>query len=262
MEEKEILDVKVIVALIGVCGILITALLSSFGYLFKTRVETKKSARKVLYLLLEIRYAIINSLFDPEDAAKAYFEHLFKRIKEKGIPVEPSEIEGSMHDLVKTHFHNIISAMRTDIHENLLTPFEETLLDLATVKPVLAYRLRGKEKLEAVMSHTNNYLQSYEEKISEHIEQEWLQEVLFSSSDELKEENISELIALLDEDITLLAKHCGFIDYRECRQALQKKKIEPHEYDFSELDVFIDKILIKIIEAANKSIQPTASDVG
>lgn len=258
MEGAEVLDVKVIAALIAICGILISAMLSSVGYFFKTRVETKRSARKVLYLLLEIRYAIMSSLFDPEDAAIAYFEHLFKRIKEKGLPIEPSEVEGPTLNLVEIHFENIISTLRTNIHEKLLAPFEEALSEFATVKPVLAYRLRGKEKLETLITHTNNYLEIYEEKILEEIEQEWLQDALVSNSYKLKEESTSELIDLLDEDIILLSKYCGFVDYRECKQALQKK-VSPQKYDFSELDAIIDKFLVKIIEAANKSSQPTTA---
>lgn len=258
MEEIKILDVKVIAALIGISGILIAALISSFGYLFKTRVETKKSARKVLYLLLEIRYAILNSLFDPEDATKSYFEHFYKRFKDKGFPVGPSEIEGPMQDIVQTHFKNIVSSMKTDIHEKLLAPFEEALLEFATVKPVLAYRLRGKEKLESVILHTNNYSQNYEEQISKEIDQDWLKEILFSNFDDLKEKSISELISLLDEDITLLAKHCGAFDYRECKQVLLNKKIESNKYDFSELDGFMDKLFIKLMEAASKSTPSTS----
>jgi hypothetical protein len=254
MEEIKVLDVKVIAALIGIFGILIAALISSFGYLFKTRIETKKSARKVLYLLLEIRYAIINSLFDPEDATKLYFEHFYKRIRDKGFPVEASEIEYPIKNIVQPYFQNIITSMKTDIHENLLAPFEETLLEFSTVKPVLAYRLRGKEKLESVILHTNNYRQDYEESISKEIDQDWIKDILFSHSNELKEQSLAELIALLDDDITLLAKHCSIFDYRECKQVLSNKQIGLNEYDFSELDVFIDKIFIKITEAASKSI--------
>ncbi len=262
MEEIKILDVKLVASLIGIAGILITAVLSSFGYLFKTRVETKKSARKVLYLLLEIRYATVNSLFDPEEATNAYFEHFYNRVKLKGIPVEISEIKDPMHNIVQSHFQNIISAMRTDIHDKLLAPYEEALIEFATVKPVLAYRLRGKEKLETVISHTSNYRQNYQNVISQRINEEWLKEILFDSSNDIKKESIFELIELIDKDIILLAKHCGFFDLIDCKKSLAYKKIEPSKHDFKDLDKFIDNIITKIIETTNKPTKPTASGVG
>lgn len=262
MVEKIIsMDVKLIAALVGIFGVLLTALLTSLGYFLKTRVETKRSARKVLYFLLEIRFVILSSLFDPEQATNSYFEHFCKKFREKGFPMESSEVESSMRDIVHSHFQNIVSAMRTDIHEKLLPPFEDSLLEFSAVKPVLAYRLKGKEKIEEVMVHTNNYRKNYEERISSDIDQKWLVEILCSSSEDIKEESVSEIIKSLDEDIILLAKHCGVFNYIECKRVLSKKGASPSRYNFEGLDEVVDKIFIKVIEAANKSREQSVSVV-
>jgi len=151
------MNIKVIAALIGVCGIFISAILSSAGYLFKTKLETKRSARKVLYLLLEIRYGIMNSLFDPNEATKAYVARYNYRMKEKGFIVDVSIGYGAMYDLIREHFHNLIISMRTDFKQRLLIPYEEALFEFSTVNPVMAYKLRGKDKFETIITHTNDY---------------------------------------------------------------------------------------------------------
>ncbi len=115
--------------------------------------------------------AVLNSIFDPDLATKAYFEYCKKRFHEKGIPVEVKDLEGSMYDLVYSHFQNIISVLKTDIHERLVAPFEQTLIEFSTIKPVLAYQLRGKEKLEALIAHTNEYSNDYQNVVSNEIKQ-------------------------------------------------------------------------------------------
>ncbi|WCE30769.1 hypothetical protein [Vibrio sp. SCSIO 43137] len=118
MENIDMFNVKIIAALIGIIGILITAILSSFGYLYKTQLDTKKSAKRVLYQLLEIRYSIIHSLYDPEDATNAYFDHVEKRASQLGDLDGFYKSKQFAYDLINTHFQNLVDAMSTDIQKN------------------------------------------------------------------------------------------------------------------------------------------------
>ncbi|WCE30768.1 hypothetical protein [Vibrio sp. SCSIO 43137] len=140
-----------------------------------------------------------------------------------------------------------------------MPPFEEALLEFASVKPVLAYKLRGKEKLYALVSHTNSYRQNCKKAIENQVEEEWFKEILHNSSDNLKENNISELIDSLDQDILLLAEHCGSNDFKECKQVLTEKRIKPDEIDFSDLDKFLDELTTEISNAAQEVHQSQSS---
>lgn len=248
-------DATVIAALIGISGILIAAIVSSVGYSYKSWTEHKRSTRKVLYLFLELRHAIVSSLFDPKEATEEYISHYAKRLKNKGIEVDRKDMVSQLKDLVQGHFVNLISAIKIDIEAKLLTPFENALLEMATVNPVLAYQIRGKEKIEKLITHTNAYQQNVKNDLIDQIEQKWLKDVFEETTIELKNESLNELATTLDNEVLSLAKGCGWLDHRKCKKAIAKGINYDNRYNFEELDVFIDKFVEKIIKAANHKMK-------
>lgn len=248
-------DAKVIAAWVGVIGVVLAALMSSAGYLFRNRTERKKSARKVLYLLLEIRHSIIASLFDPDEATEKYFVHYMARLNTKGIVANPEDLTDSLRAMVSGHFYNMTSSLKTDIETRLLNPFEEALFEMASVNPVLAYQLRGKEKLEKLVAHTNQYQSKVTEQVEVGIVEEWAREVMLELSNELKEEALNELSETLNNDVLTLAKACGWLDHRKCKAVLDKAASNKNKYDFEDLDKSVDKLVEKLVLAANMQTQ-------
>ncbi|WP_350978360.1 hypothetical protein [Shewanella sp. AC34-MNA-CIBAN-0136] len=243
------IDIKVIIALISIVGILITAILSSAGYFYRNRFESKKSARKVLYLLLEIRHAINVSLFDVDEVTDQYIEYFVKRLQSKGMLVKKEEIEGTLFEMIRSHINNINSAIKTDISTRLLPQFEDTLMELASVAPVLAYQLRGKEKIEALVDLTNTYLERIDSELIPTVTEDWMKNLLVDISKQQKKDALKDMSASLDTDVILLAKHCGRSDVSKCRKAL--KSGASNKLDFQDLDKVIDKIIDKLIVAAS-----------
>ncbi len=207
MEEVKHLDVKIIAALIGIIGIVIASIFSSAGYFFKIRLESKRSARTVLYFLLEIRHTTTRLLFDPNQATEEWFKYFTKKLKDMGINMESARIEEPLFNLVASHFQNINSASKPDIEERILEPFEKALQDLASVNPVLAYRLKGKEKIEAIIDHTKNYQKQYNEVVTSKIEFKPLRNKAFDFADNAKEKALSQIAETLEEDILVLAAY-------------------------------------------------------
>jgi len=187
------MDVKVIASIIGVFGLLVAALLSSAGYLYRSRLEGKKSARKVLYLLLEIRYAIKAALFDVDEISARYISHYVNRMQEKGLPIKQEEMEAMILGIIKSHLENVISALKTDVKTRLLPPFEEALMELAAVAPVLAYQLRGKEKVEVLVDLTRSYIADVDSKIISKIEVNWMKSALSDASKAQQSNALSEV---------------------------------------------------------------------
>lgn len=250
------MNVEVITSFIGIAGLALAAILSSLGYLYRGWVESKRSARKVLYLLLEIRYALGASLFNSEKASKEYINHYTKRLKEKGINVSKEEVEAQIAEIVKSHFSNLTEVSKTDIKERLLHPFEDALYNLSQVSPVLAYMLRGKEKLEAFAGINVSYLDSNKSMLVSTIGEEWAKEAILEFVHEMEEEVLQKMSRNLDEEIVLLSKHCGWLESYRCKKVLSTKFGEFDQEIFSELDKFIDKFIEKITIAANKALQP------
>ena len=245
------MDTKLMIALIGIGGILIAARLSSAGYLYRVRLESKRSARKVLYYLLEIRHAIIISSMDPDVGTDKYFEHFVQRMKNKGLPLEKEDMEKIFSEKICEHFNNVISTSGTDIEKRLVIPFEEALLDMATVNPVLAYKLRGKEKIEKLISHIGTHQETVTETFIPMIDEEWVKDVLLETSRNAGDEVERELYESIDEDILLLAKYCGSSDYSNSKAALVTGLNNSNKYDYSEFDKHIDEFMARLIEAVN-----------
>jgi len=254
------MDPKITAALIGSFGIFLSASLAYVGFAYKSRLEIKRSARKVLFLLLEIRHETIRSMFDPKDAADKYFEYMSERMEEKGYPMGDADSNNPLREVITTHFENMFSAMKVDIHTRLLEPFDDSLSEFSTINPVLAYRLRGKEKLEKLISHTHTYEQNYKNEIESQIKQTWLKDAIFNSTSDLKEETLAELVEDLDSDILILAKYCGFKDYRSSKKLLSNSNLKAKGFDFSGADHLIDNVIAQIMEAskvANKGPEET-----
>lgn len=246
-------DATIIAALIGIGGILVTAIISSIGYLLKYQTEKKKSTRKVLYFLLEIRFSIITSLFDPDEATEEYITHYTDHLIKKGIPVSREEFSGSLTGHIKNHFLNIFDNAKTDIETRLLLPFESALLEMASIDPVTAYQIRGTEKLEKLIKHTGNYQTSTKDLYVDTIKEDWFRDVIIEAASEMKNDVLNELVTDLDNDVLKLAKACGWSDARKCKKAIKKGKTNKDKYSFRELDDVLDKIIIKVINAANSS---------
>ncbi|WP_432464069.1 MULTISPECIES: hypothetical protein [unclassified Agarivorans] len=244
------MDPKIIAALIGSVGIFFAALLGYVGFFFKSRLEIKKSARKVLFILLEIRHQTIRSMFDPKNATKNYLEYISTKVEDRGYPMGDISADNPLHKMITTHFENLSTTLKEDMHTKLLEPYDDSLAEFATINPILAYRLRGKEKLEKVISHSQNYVENYKSEIELQVAETSFKNVIFNSSNNLLEESITELVKDLDCDILLLAKYCGLRDFWTCKQLLTNYKVKVEGTDFSAADHLIDNIIDKIIIAS------------
>lgn len=252
------LDVKVIASLIGVAGLAFAALLSSIGYFYRGRIESKRSARKVLYLLLEIRYALSVSLFNADKAKDEYIRHYTDRLKEKGIDVNYEDIDAKIGSVVADHFNSLAKTAKTDIAERLINPFEEALSELSQISPVLAYRLRGKEKLELIAKLNSSYLDSFKVDFVEGLEAEWAKKTMVEFAKDMENAALKKLSGNLDQEVTILSKRCGWKDKYECKSVLSVKFGEFDKETFLELDKLIDALQEKMTVAANKALQPTS----
>ena len=248
------IDVKVIAAIIAFLGVFLASVLSAGAYFYKVRAEAKKSSKKSLYYLLEIRYFILTSLFDPEKETESYIEHYCKHLSAKGITLTRQDFESSLIDLIRGHFENIISTLKPKAETDLVQPYEESLLELATINPVLSYSLKGREKLGKLLSQANSYSESVPDNIDIPEGMEWLTEVMFDLSNEMSEIAVEESLSQLEEDITALAKTCGRQTYKNTKELLKKRLTFNDKGTFSELDIYMDHVIEKMISAYKSNV--------
>lgn len=261
---REILatDAKVMAAMFAILGTVIAAVLSSGGYLYRVQIERKKSLRKVLYLLLEIRHAVISRLFDPDAATEEYIAEMTKCLAARGFISDDNETPLALRQLVKGYLTNIVSGLCSELDERLLMPFEEALLEMSTVAPALAFQLRGREKLESVIGHTDRYLSELSSKLEVDMPESLLKPMLRASSG-LKAEVSDDIYEILNKDVMLLANACGWRDGRECRKIIAKGPTPGRHLDLSELDQLIDhfiSLLPKEVAAAGVKLMSSTME--
>lgn len=247
-------DPKVMASLIALIGILITAVLGATGYIYRVRLDEKKSARKVLYLLLEIRYAIRVGLFDSKAVTNEYITFAETHLWPNGQEIIP--LDANYRDAINQYLEALLQSLQTDIEKRLLPPYEESLMELASVSPVLAYKLRGKEKVADLMRKTSEYESQLQSLFGPEIP-EAMRNVLLNAANETKDESILEACELLDRDVLALAKSCGWRDYRACREIIRNGSPTRNLVDFSTLDATFHQL----VERTVAEIRETAPSV-
>ncbi|MDG9667069.1 hypothetical protein ONV78_04915 [Hahella sp. CR1] len=245
-------DVKFIAALVSLVGILLAAIISSAGYFYKNWTESKRSARKVLYLLLEIRYAINISLFSPSASAEKFMIHYSKRMEERGLQFDLDVAKKSIMPLIIKYFTDMSNSLKVDIEKRLLTPYDNALMELAAVNPVLAYQLRGKDKFDDIGFHVNRYTDSIRENLPKGDLYDWMVDLLENEAKEVSNSTISKLALNFDSDILRLARYCGRRDLRNSKYCIDNSYSTTNDIDFSELDEMIDLIIDKCLDEYTK----------
>ncbi|EKF9742306.1 hypothetical protein [Vibrio cholerae] len=228
-------------------GIVLAAIIATSSYLLRWKHEYRKSARRALYLLLQIRNSAIDSIFSPADATEAYIEHLLKIFKEKGIPASKDDVNEEMTTLISNHFQNLIDAIRQEIEGSTLEQYEKALYELSAQNPVLAYQLQGKEKFQKLLDITQTYNKNVLDELNGQVSAE-LALSLASTAASFEPEVQAEVIDILDQDIIKLSKYCGWSDHRRCKRQLANKSFKAKGYDFSDLDKIFANFLVVLSE--------------
>lgn len=251
------MDVETIIALGGVA---LAALLSAVGYLWRVRLEAKRSARKVLYYLLEIRYAINTSLIDPRHMYDKYMDEMIAEFSSRKIALRREDLDERVGAYIFQYMVNITESLAVKIDQKIIAPYEDALLDLAEVNPVLAYRLRGKERFQIFLSHSNSYSKEMDSDVLPGLlkDLEHGKEEIIRLGRAATKESMSDLAAVLDDEILLVARSCGWLDYVKCRKALRFHVDQVAFIDTSDLKGFIDQCMEIITTAsASQQVKPT-----
>ncbi|MDK2595238.1 hypothetical protein [Pseudoalteromonas obscura] len=234
------MDTKVLASLItggaALVGILITAMFACGSYYYKNRQEKKASARRVLYLLLEIRYSFYINEFDSNDEVNAYTEKI-KNVA--GTQFSDEEIETMRNNAFKPHFKSTKEAIKPNLETEILKYYDDALFELSKDEPVLAYKLRGKRAVEKVYSTTSDQLDTFFSdsksvfKDVESSEPERVEAVIDAFKQVIRQKALEDL----DQDILVLARNCSRKEWRKCKEILRCNLVmdQVDEKDIAEL---------------------------
>lgn len=245
------MDVKITAALIALSGIFITALFGLISYRYKVELEKKKSARSLLYILMELRYSIITSLFDPDEACDSYIKHITVKLNELGVSASTEQTDLDLRTTLLEYFYNLRNTISVDIKDRLLEPFEEALTELATIDPILAYQIKGKENLQQLLANNDDHFKKVHQTIMPNLNQDWAKQSILESTHKVKQDVIDYICSNLEKEILMVAKNCSKKDLKKCKRAMNKGLTNENKYSYSDLDEMILPIFKKIISDAN-----------
>ncbi|TDF41704.1 hypothetical protein EYS14_02310 [Alteromonadaceae bacterium M269] len=247
------MDVKIVASLIALFGIFFTTSCATVGYFYKVKQDRKKSAKTVLYLLLEIRYSLLRAVFNPAEATNKYITYVDKKLQEKGVDPglksnDVTELVNQIKQMVTPFFTDVVESQTADIRANLLEPYEAALNELAKDNPVLAYTLKGHQYIEKMLPHKRNYLENVHSLLDEFIKESWVKEVLHNTSNQFNVESIDSLFESIENDILLIAMSCSSKDYKKCKKLIEKGLNTRNQYDYGEADKVIEPLIDGVFE--------------
>lgn len=251
------MEIEIIVAVIGLTGIAISSILGSLGYFLKSRIESKKNARKVLYYLLEIRHSIRSSLVDPNESYIEFCEFMESALAKRGLITNRTDVEKIIGPLILTHFTNMINSTKPELNESLLESYENALSELSCINPVVAYQLRGRETLQQAINHTREYATELEPILIAHQAETLgkIEKELLDFNNKIRKDTVNEMCSEIDEDVLSVAKICGLNDYYSCRKIIRSNAKNKNLMDIPETHLILDQMVAIINNAAPKSIK-------
>lgn len=133
-------------AWVGFVGTAISALIAATAYAWKGWQERKRTARRVLYHLLEFHH-VASRLNATATFPERYLGQIESKILPKGSKLSPYDREqflAQMRKMLLSVTNHLARLLTQQMTETYLKSLEE----LAKDKPVLAYRLKGAELVD------------------------------------------------------------------------------------------------------------------
>ncbi len=247
------MEANTIAVLIGLSGISLGAFFSGLGYFLKERAERLKTKNHILFHLLGIRNSIKSEYVDPNELARDYLNYCREYFKRKGIP-DPDNVPEELRVLVESHFKNTVKAVKPVLDVDFIKSFEEAVYSLSFEHPVLAFKLRGSERVDGIIAAQNQYLSNFDA-VFDVDAPEIVKRTASTHVTELNYKVIEDLIKDIDNDIALVSASCGLLVRFAVRKIIRETAKVKLNFEELGLDVAMDEFLSVLVEAASKENQ-------
>ncbi len=194
------------------------------------RIDRKTNERKIInesiHYLLEVYYHV--NRINPEKITKAYFKYYFKQIK-KSIPgLDDKSMEIAEKQSVQLLNASLIPVAQQSYEELkvLGNRYESILNNLATILPVNAYFLRGKNKLAEVINLQTNVFENIKDADIEIDDADILKDLICKMQPYATKNLISEYIKDLESELRELLKNTDCYNRRKGRKVIKGLKTE------------------------------------
>ncbi len=221
-------------------GVLVGWLLAESGKIFTDKRQDKRKLKKLLFLLLELRYYFAKEL-SYEIRIDKFLNITKSKLSEKfGLDIDDPQLNLGIESF-KPHLLNVIAKAKTD--DNKFDYFSENIdkiiLELAEIFPLLAYELNGQHNIKEQLTKANTLFNEFENFSSE---------VSFDFKKVINPKLTEDLLSELDQSIEKVAAK---IDKRTASNS--KEKILKMNFDNSDPD--LDKRIDEFLKIATEHVQ-------
>lgn len=254
------METGIVVALIGLVGILLTAIIK----LTETNTQKKNgllsTRKKSIFLLLEIRRTLTIELDFLDKESDDFSLVLNRYLKLHGFS---ESITSEQQEKLKQHLDGIILARKTSGVEDIEKEFQLTIAKLSEEHPFIAHSLKFKANSQRLIEIQRQFAGSGFKEIRDNITNipansnfdKFCKNKLIGAIDEsrinlLKTQQrfIKEIIEDLNYDILLLSKSCGTVFYIKNRKIIKKPPLIQHPFSYeNDFIEFLDSYMEPII---------------
>lgn len=235
---------------ITLISIALSAAFASIAYIYQSKQSKLKVLRQTLYLLLELRYRIIQTTIKPEDATDAYLKKVKKLLTDKGVQGLTDESIQILKEPIFTHINNIISTAGLKVDEPLTDSLQLTLEELSKYAPELAYWLQGQQVIDGLLNETYKYKESTKEQHSKAYSDEKDLQFLEKSLTISTEQAEKDLVKSIEHLITGVSKRCGVLSYFRTKRVMKNTLTLDNRYNFDGIENYVNNV-IKQLDSSN-----------
>jgi hypothetical protein len=254
------MDTEVIAALAGLIGISLGAFLGGIGYYLKTRLERMKNKKIVLFHLLEFRHQVKSSYVAPKELSDEYFKVCTSYFKRIGL-TDNEEISESIRSNVEDYIYDLVAASKPNIPEHFIQSYEESLKNLCGTDPVLAFKLRGMERLHEITNAKEKYISNFNAFVTHDVPSQIVQFV-YRELRTASRDSTEDLLKYVDKDLSAVAWSCGFLTWLACRRITGERSQSPSSFEGLGIETALEGFLSKIAEEAKALNQNRTNDSG
>lgn len=246
-------DTKIVAALITAATALIIATTGALAFFYRSRRDDKRNAKKVLFLLLEIRHAIKLKTLPIDQVAKEYCEYAAKKLS-SFIP-EESNISVENFDLqpIKKQLSEQLASIEESLTDSVIPALNDKLTDLAEDNPILAFKIRGRDNFLKLFETSKTQITNFaipNTELSSDIEKALLERIAKIMLIRVAKESNQHI----DDAIHEIARYCGRNQLRKW-QKLKQETASEHGFDFTQLDELFESCRLAIIELEKEVLE-------
>ena len=226
------MDAKVIAAIIGLSGLFIGAVLNGVGFFLRERYKRLRIKNQTIFYLLKVLHTSL-AIGNIDKMVQIYSNILKEHLSKKGY--ENFNEEFFNHSCAQV-VNSIISPISQEVDEDFKRKFNESIFELSSVKPVIAYDLGRTSYLDALLQIATSILNNPDSFVAELNEED---KIGFEKGIKASQEHISQK---LEKDLIKVLKRLswsvGILNLISCRYAIFQVR---RKFSDRKIKVYLEK---------------------